>query len=118
MHDRPLPEQLIAEVRKAELEGIAPGFARKVADNALAIAARERELGPSEAEDEMNRLARLVGTEGDLAARNRRLAQAVRSGELGDGDPRLIGHLIATTIAKLEVDQPGYPAFARWRDER
>jgi Domain of unknown function (DUF6285) len=118
MHDRPPPELLIAEARKAKQAGLAPGFARKVADNALAIASRELALGPGQDAGEMERLAVLVGAEGDLAARNHRLAQAIRLGELDGTDPLLLAHLIATTIAKLEVDQPAYPAFARWRDER
>lgn len=116
MHDRPPPEMLIAEVRKVEQAGLAPGFARKVADNALAIATRERELGPGQAASEMERLTELVGTDGDLATRNHRLAEAIREGDFGGDDPKLLAHLIVTTIAKLEVDQPAYPAFRRWKD--
>ena len=30
-------------------------------------------------------------------------------------DIALLDHLIRTTIAKLEIDQPAYPAFKAWR---
>ncbi len=115
MHDRPPPELLVAEVRKAEQAGLAPGFAQKVADNALGIAARERELGPAQAAAEMDRLGELVGVEGDLAARNHRLAETIRSAEIDGRDNKLLDHLIRTAIAKLEVDQPAYPASRQWK---
>lgn len=117
MHDRPSPEELIAEAARAEADGLAPGFAQKVAANARSIAARETELGPAQAEADIARLAALVGDAGDLAARNRRFAQAIRDGAFGFDDPGAVEHLILTTIAKLEVDQPAYPAFRRWKEQ-
>jgi hypothetical protein len=116
MLDNPPAALLIAEARKALEEGLAPGFPQKVAANALGIAGRELELGPGFAAEEMTRLMALVGETGDLAARNRRLAEAVRTGALALEDAALIDHLIRTTIAKLEIDQPAYPAFRQARE--
>jgi hypothetical protein len=115
MLDNPPAELLVAEARKALEDGLAPGFPQKVAANALGIAGRELELGPELSEEEMRRLTALVGEEGDLVARNRRLAQAIGSGAPLD-EGLLLAHLIHTTVAKLTVDQPGYPAFRQWRE--
>ena len=116
MQDEPAPALLIGEVRKALEAGIAPGFAQKVAANALGIALRELTLAPASAAAENGRLARLVGDDGDLADRNHRLAELIRrgEGELPDG---VIAHLIATTVEKIAVDQPAYPAFVNWRGD-
>lgn len=109
MQDRPPAELLIEEVRKALQDGIALGFAQKVAANALGIAQREIVDSPATDASEHDRLAAIVGSAGALAERNRRLCEAIRSGcECND---QIIAHLICSTIAKIEVDQPGYPPF-------
>ena len=96
MADSPPPALLVAEVRRALEEGLAPGFPQKVAANALGIAQRELENGPPVAAEEAARLC-----------------AAIRAGEDGE---RIVGELIALTIAKLEIDQPSYPAFRAWKD--
>ena len=116
MLDSPPAELLVAEARKALEGGLAPGFPQKVAANALGIAQRELELGPALAEAELARLAALVGDRGDLAQRNARLAAAVRDGSFDPDDPALLDHLIRTAVAKLEIDQPRYPAFRAWKE--
>jgi hypothetical protein len=116
--DRPSPSLLIAEARKALDEGVAPGFPQKVVANALGIAQRELDIGPSLAEEERRRLVALLGEDGDLAALNTRLAAAIGVGAIAIDEPALLDHLVKTTIAKLEVDQPAYPAFRAWRAER
>lgn len=94
MADNPPPELLIAEVRAALEAGLAPGFAQKVAVNALGIAQRELENGPAV-------------TAGEAA----RLCAAIRAGEVDD---TLIGEMIRITLAKLAIDQPTYPAYRTW----
>ena len=96
MADNPPPELLIAEVRAALGSGLAPGFAQKVAANALGIAQRELENGPAV-------------TAGEAA----RLSAAIRAGEV---DEALVGHLIRITLAKLAIDQPTYPAYRTWME--
>ena len=114
MQDKPSPELLIAEVRKALADGLAPGFSQKVAANALGIAERELSLSPASSASEYQRLENLVGAEGDLAQRNRRLAESLRDPTTEVSDA-LVEHLILTTLAKIEVDQPGYAPFLAWR---
>lgn len=116
MQDNPSAALLIAEVRKGLIDGIDPGFAQKVAANTLGIAERELCNVPATSKQEHARLEKLVGPEGDLQQRNRRLADAIRDGSLfGDC---LVAHLIRITLAKIEVDQPSYPAFRAWQDRR
>jgi len=96
MADSPPAALLVAEVRKALEQGLAHGFAQKVAANALGIAQRELENGLPASEAEIERLC-----------------EAVRAGSIDDA---LWGDLIRITIAKLEIDQPNYPPYRLWKD--
>lgn len=118
MYDSPCAEMLVEQVQSTLERGTVARFEQKVAANALGIALRELAFGPSRAAAELNRLKALVGPDGDLVARNRRLAQAIRSGTVDPSDSRLTSHLISTAIDKLDVDQPTYPAFAAWKAAR
>lgn len=113
MFDKPAPQQLIAEARRALEAGVRPGFPQKVVANALGIAERELEQGPSLVEDERARLAELLGRDEDLATLNGALCAYLREAP-GLTEPSVIGHIVSTTVAKLRVDQPAYPAFRRW----
>ena len=95
MADNPPAHLLVEEVRKALEAGLAPGFAQKVAANALAIAQRELERGPAVSAEE-----------------TAHLLAAIREGRIDDA---LVGVLIRSSIAKLEIDQPGYPGFVAWK---
>ena len=117
MFDKPSPSLLIAEARKALDAGVTPGFPQKVVANALGIAQRELELGPALMERERDRLVALLGGGEGVPALNSGLAAAIRDGTIDSRNAALIGHLIATTIAKLEIDQPAYPAFRAWRGD-
>ena len=116
MFDRPAPSLLIAEARRALDAGVASGFPQKVVANALGIAQRELEIGPALAEAELRRLPPMIGWDGDLDELNADLADGIRKGTFDLSSPALIEHLILTTIAKLEIDQPAYPAFKAWRE--
>ncbi|MCT2557712.1 DUF6285 domain-containing protein [Tsuneonella sp. YG55] len=88
---------IVSEVRAALERGLAPGFAQKVAANALGIAQRELErAAPAGAEDMQ-----------ELADRIRGAAVL---------DDALIGKLIELAIARMEIDQPTYPPFRAWKD--
>ena len=115
MQDKPPAADLVAEVRRLLEAGAPPGFAQRVAANALGIALREIEDGPAMAAAEMARLSALVGDAGDLAQRNARLARDIREGRRGAHDAALIDHLIRTSTEKLAIDQPAYPAYRAWR---
>lgn len=116
MLDDPTARLIEDEVRKAREEGQASTFAEKVAENALGIARRERELGPLLAEEERARLAGLLGRDGDVPSLNSALATALREGTLDLHDDAVTDHLIRTAIAKLQVDQPTYPGFRALSD--
>lgn len=111
MHDDPPAVLLVAEARRALEAGLAPGFPQKVAANALGIAQRELELGPALEEAERERLVALLGYERETAALNRALAEGLRDGRIDPANEAVLAHLVATAIAKLSVDQPGYPGF-------
>ena len=119
MHDRPSAVQLIAAVRDfiertalPELSGHS-AFHARVAANALAIVERELALGPEQDAAERERLRALLGSDGPLEAQNRALCGEIRAGRIGLDTPGLRGHLRATTLAKLAVDQPSYSGYRR-----
>ena len=116
MLDKPGAALLIAEARAALEAGVAAGFPQKVIANALGIAQRELEREPVLAQEERARLTRLIGTDGEVTHLNAALARSIREGSVQIDDPALLDHLIRTTVGKLEVDQPAYPAFRAWRD--
>jgi hypothetical protein len=115
MQDKPAGELILAEVAAALKAGIPPGFQQHVAANAVSLAMRESELAGPAQEAEHERLAALLGRADALDALNAALAAAIRDGAIDACDPSLTGHLIRTTIEKMIVDQPNYPAFRAWR---
>jgi len=115
MLDAPKGMDILREVQAALKAGIAPGFQQAVAANAVALALREAELAADAQSAELARLESLLGRAGNLAELNRALAEGIRSGALAG--PALTGHLIRTTIEKMQVDQPNYPAFRVWQGE-
>lgn len=83
-------------------------FLARVADNARALLDREAALGAGAEAEERARLSGLLGAEGDFTDLNRRLCQALQSGEMAPRAPALLAHLRATAIARIAIDQPGY----------
>jgi len=117
MMDQPSALELVTAVREfiekhamPELQG-RTAFHARVAANALAIVARELDLGAAAATDELTRLKVLLGADGTLDAQNRRLCQRIRSGEIAWDQPELATHLTATTLAKVAIDQPTYSGY-------
>lgn len=83
-------------------------FNMMVALKSLDIVQRELELGPGFAHAERVRLADILGRDGDLADLNAELAANLRTGTLGLDDPKVKAHLVETTKAKVQIDQPKY----------
>src|ERR1051325_11505604 len=107
MMDQPSLAELVKAVRdflenKAlpELKGHT-AFHARVAANALAIAARQLELGDGADEAELKRLQALLGRDGTLEELNRALCRAIKEGALDIDSPELQRHLEATTHAKV-----------------
>ncbi len=120
MMDQPSMLELVAAVRDfleqramPELKGHT-AFHARVAANALAIVARELEQGAAATTAERDRLARLLGHDGDMTALNRELCAAIRGGRIGLDTPGLADHLAQTTRDKLAIDQPGYDGLKRF----
>lgn len=88
-------------------------FHARVAANALAIVARELELGPKSATEEKARLVSLLGHDDTLEALNRELCARIRSGIFDLDTPGLAEHLTVTTREKVAIDQPGYSGLKR-----
>ncbi len=117
MQDKPDAIAILGEVEEALKAGLGSGLPQRMAANALALARRELSLPPDEAEREHARLAALLGREGSVEALNAALAEAIRSGAMTADTPGLVAHLWQSTIEKMRVDQPAYPAFAAWLRE-
>ena len=115
MQDKPDAPMLLAEVQTELKTGIAPGFQQAVAANAIALALREQDKAAAGHAAEHARLVELLGHDGSLDALNRLLATRIREGAMDRTDSTLTRHLILTTIEKMIVDQPRYPAFRACR---
>jgi hypothetical protein len=83
----------------------------QVALNALTIVGRELAAGAALDEAERQRLAALLGTSGSLEEARRMLCERIRARELGYRDPRLMQHLVATTMGKMSIDNPKYATY-------
>ncbi len=119
MYDPPTTAELVTAVREFLEEHAMPNlegrnaFHARVAANALAIVARQLELGPAADAGEEDRLRALLGTSGSLDEMNRELCRRIRSGDLAVDDSGLIAHLRTTTLDKVAVDQPKYSGYRR-----
>ena len=116
MHDWPTPAQMLSTVARALRGDVPPSpFECRVAAAALDIARRQIEQDPEIAAAAQDRLVEILGQAGgDL---ERRLAERIRAGEIGEATPGLIDHLWQVTLAKVAVDQPGFPLYRRLVNE-
>ena len=119
MREQPTAAELIDAVSEFLSRDLAPtlsgrlAFHARVAVNVLAIVRRELERGPAADRADAQRLAALLGHEGDPAALTAELCARITSAEIAFDDPALIEHLWATTIDTLAVDQPNYATYRR-----
>ncbi|WP_321490507.1 DUF6285 domain-containing protein [uncultured Hyphomonas sp.] len=111
MLDQPSADLILEQVAGALREGVPAGFQQRVASNAVELARRERRLAPGSESLERERLVTLLGEAGSAEALNQALSRQIVSGGEGLDPDALVSHLIATTIEKMQVDQPTYPAF-------
>ena len=124
MYDPPTLAELVGAVREFIEEQAMPNlegrdaFHARVAANALAIVARQLELGPEAEASEHERLLALLGSEGSLDELNRELCRRIRSGDLAIENPDLLDHLRRTTLDKVAVDQPKYSGYRRALEKR
>jgi hypothetical protein len=111
MLDQPSADLILEQVAGALRDGIPAGFQQRVAANAVDLVRRERQLAVDFEDRERTRLAELLGQDAPLETLNQVLSQKVASGGDFTEQDLLVRHLIATTIEKMQVDQPNYPAF-------
>ncbi|HWZ41986.1 MAG TPA: DUF6285 domain-containing protein [Candidatus Saccharimonadales bacterium] len=81
-------------------------FNARVAGNLLAMAERELRLGPAAKAAEADRLTALVGAEGSLEEKNRRLCRAIRDRAVAGDDPQVLDHLHRTIVDALRINNP------------
>jgi hypothetical protein len=100
MMDQPSAAELVTAVREFIEKHAIPqlsgrtAFHGRVAANALAIVARELEQGPAALAAETESLRALLGED-----------------RIDPMDPALARHLVASTLAKVAIDQPTYAGF-------
>ena len=118
MLDHPSADLILEQVGGALRDGIPAGFQQRVAANAVDLVRRERQLAAGFEDHERRRLAALLGQDGTLETLNQALSRQIASGGETIEQDALVRHLIATTIEKMQVDQPNYPAFraVMWTD--
>jgi hypothetical protein len=119
LYDQPTASELLAAVAGFLREEISPtlsgrlAFHARVAVNVLEMVRRELALGPAAVEGEGARLKALLRRDGSLADLEAALCEAIAGGEVDPNDPALVGHLWATTLDTLAVDQPNYATYRR-----
>lgn len=117
MQDQPSPREILGAIAAFLRNTVLPNsdphtaFQARVAANALDLVCRQLELGAAGEAAEVLRLQALLGRAGTLAELNTALADALASGEMGLTNPGVSAHLRATTLEKLQVDQPGYSGY-------
>jgi hypothetical protein len=113
MISHPTAVELSEAIAAFDAQASTPGDARhaflaRVTDNARATVAREAEHGARLEAEAVERLGSLLNDEGDFAALNGALCEALRSGRISPRDPVLLAHLRATAIGQIRIDQPTY----------
>ncbi len=137
METTPSAAELIAAATEALRGELLPAlsgraaFQARVVANVLDIARRELERGPAADAAELARLRALLGAgatdaidaraptrppsaAADALPRLRAaLCAAIREGRVDLDTPGLADHLWADTMARLAIEQPGYPGYLR-----
>ena len=112
--NRPTTIELLDAVKSFLEESVKPelsehsAFNMMVALKSLDIVQRELELDPKFAKAERERLIEILGHDGTLEDLNAELTSLIRTGSLGLNDDKVKEHLVATTKAKMQIDQPKY----------
>ena len=86
-------------------------FLARVAGNSLDVVLRELALGDDSRAAEQERLATLLGVDGDLDALRWQLVNALREGSMALDDLELQAHLRTTVVNQIAIDQPRYSGF-------
>jgi hypothetical protein len=119
MLDQPTPVEMLDVLASYIRDQLAPQlpphavFHARVAANAIDLVRRQLESGAALESESTARLHALLGHDGDSAALEQELCERIRDGSIGAATPGLIEHLMASTLAKMSVDQPTYASYRR-----
>lgn len=120
MIDPPSGDEILDAVARLLRDTLMPAlppdlvFQARVAANAVDLVAREMRHGPQARLQSQQRLASLLGREGELADLETELAARIREGAIAPDHAQLFEHLMADAMARMAIEQPGYAAY---RDE-
>ena len=84
-----------------------------VAANALDLVRRQIADGDRLERESHARLRALLGHDGQADALERELCERIRERRLDASTPGLMEHLMASTLAKMSIDQPSYASYRR-----
>jgi len=121
--NRPTALELLDAIRTFLERDVKPELADHTAFNmmvalkSLEIVQRELEQGPEFSEAERARLEDILDHDGTLVDLNAELTEGIRSGAIKLDDPAVKHHLIETTKAKVQIDQPKYSGLKHARDK-
>jgi hypothetical protein len=107
--------QALAAVETGPPGDARAAFIARVADNARATLERETALGPAAETAAVQRLRALLGADGDFETLNSELCERLADGRLAPLDPAMLGHLRASVVDQIAIDQPGYSGSAALR---
>ena len=113
MIEHPRADELVEAVSKW-IDSVRPtlgprdAFLARVAVNVLGVVKRELTLGPAAKAAATRRFGELLGQDGDFAALNSALCEAIRKGEMDVSTPGLLEALKATIVEQIAIDQPNY----------
>ena len=117
MQDQPSSPEILCAIAAFLRNTVIPNsdphtaFQARVAANAADLVRRQLEFSATGEAAEMKRLQALLGHTGTLAELNTALAEALASGAKALSTPGVSDHLRATTLEKLQVDQPNYSGY-------
>jgi hypothetical protein len=121
--DRPTADEMLEAVEEFLREKIMPevsghlNFHSRVAANVIASVRREIAEAPAAEAAQRERLAGLLGHEGEVEQLNRELCERIRDGSADLDDDALLEHLRLVALENLSVDNPRYSAFAKLKGE-
>ncbi|TXS89523.1 hypothetical protein FV139_19735 [Parahaliea maris] len=119
--NRPDRSELIASVREMLEEQFLPNlddknliYQSRVSINILKIVERELERGDAMIDAEQERLASLLGEDGDVDSLNASLIERIRAGRYDDAPQALMEHFLSTTLDKIAIDNPRYATYCEY----
>lgn len=119
MQDKPDVVDLLAALAALLKNDVAPALEGRlnlqvrIAANCVQIIRRELLHRSADEEAELARLEKLLGRTGTLKELNEELCRQISQGSMNPDAESLLDHLWQTTLAKVRIDQPDYPTYAR-----